>query len=66
MSRKILLREDQVDLLKSMASIISVGDKQYFFMPYWFEQIGIEGEFIVHSLEQPLPYDLEEAIKSFR
>lgn len=61
---KILhLTEDMITLLK-MGSAINNGGECYYFLPFWFKEVG-DGKFEVHKLGS-LPFDLSNSIESIR
>jgi hypothetical protein len=52
-------------LVNSNASMVRTGDKEFFFLPFWFEHIK-DNEFIMHRLGDNLPEELKQAIHSAR
>lgn len=63
--RTVVLKESE-RLLQELASVIHAHGKTYYFMPYWFEKTDEPDVFIVHSLEQSLPGNLQEVILNNR
>lgn len=66
MDKRIFKFKGSEEMLIYLSTIINTDGKTYYFMPYWFEKTDEPDVFIIHSLEQSLPGNLQEVILNNR
>ena len=59
-----IITKEQVQFLKNHSSQIHDGETTWYYMPFWFKQVG-EGEFEIITFEK-LPENIIEMIKDLR
>ena len=59
---KLKLRKEQIEFLQNFAEIITTPNgKKYYFVPFWFEQIG-DDTFTTHTIGSP-PNEVKNEIQ---